>query len=193
MLIKMLSEADRVHLLDLASLFTIADKPLLWDGKTYEELTPQTSLDEVSIKVGKREREIMEELQKDAGVNQEDIFGIVFSYGAIDKISGRLVDVLKNYPFVKMEDPGARVAAGTTVLLELLAGKNYDLPSTPKIILYELLLVALRDGHISGVEWALLKEFQRYCNLEDFIFNDLLERAEYLNQEISKTISIVLE
>ncbi|HCL3953840.1 TPA: hypothetical protein N2C02_004198, partial [Pseudomonas aeruginosa] len=61
------------------------------------------------------------------------------------------------------------------------------------VILYELLLVALRDGHISNVEWALLKEYQRHHQLEDFIFDDLLERAETLNQEISKTISIILE
>ena len=92
-----------------------------------------------------------------------------------------------------MEKPSTRVAASTSLLLELLEQKKYGSPSTPKIILYELFLVALRDGNISGVEWALLKEFQRYQKLEDFIFNDLLERAEALNQEISKTISIILE
>jgi len=61
------------------------------------------------------------------------------------------------------------------------------------VMLFELLLVALRDGNISSIEWALLKEFQQHHKLEDFIFDDLLERAEVLNKEVNKTISIVLE
>lgn len=105
----------------------------------------------------------------------------------------RLIEVLKTYPVIKMEEPCTRVRAATTVLLELLGEKKYDLPSTPKIILFELLLVALCNGQVSGVEWALLKEFQQYHKLEDSIFDDLLERAEMLNQEINKTISIILE
>ena len=109
------------------------------------------------------------------------------------RITNRLIEALKKYPFTKMENPGNRVGAATTVLREMLEQKKYDIPSTPKIILYELFLVALRDGHISGVEWALLKEFQRHHKIEEFIFDDLLERAETLNQEMTKTISIILE
>jgi len=101
--------------------------------------------------------------------------------------------VLKTYPIPKVEKPETRVQAATTVLKELLKGKTFELPSAPKVILFELLLVALRDGHISSIEWALLKEYQRHHQLEDFIFDDLLERAETLNQEVSKTISIILE
>jgi len=105
----------------------------------------------------------------------------------------RLVDVLKTYPFIKMERPEIRVQAALSVLLELLNEKKYDLISTPKVILFELLLVALRDGKITSPELELLKEFQRHHHLEDFIYDDLLERAEVLNQEISKTISIIME
>lgn len=193
MLIKMLPKDDRIHLLDLASLLTISDKPLLWDGKTYEELTADTSLDQVSIRVGEEENELIEELRRSADLSREDVFGNIFNNGVLKRNSERLVKFLKNTPFVKMEDPSTRVWAGTTVLLEMLEKKKYDLPSTPKIILYELFLVALRDGHISGIEWALLKEFQRFYKLEDFIFDDLLERAETLNKEITKTIAIILE
>jgi hypothetical protein len=110
-----------------------------------------------------------------------------------DDVAAQLIEALKKYPVSKAEKPEARVQAATTVLKELLKNKKFELPTAPKVILFELLLVALRDGTITGVEWALLKEFQLHHQLEDFIFDDLLERAETLNQEVSKTISIILE
>ncbi|MBY6031114.1 hypothetical protein KUV41_17280 [Halomonas sp. DP8Y7-1] len=193
MLIKMLPKDDRVHLLELASLLSISDKPLLWDGKPYEEITAENSLDQISIRVGEEENELIDELRRSADLSCADELRFFTNDDMLSRISERLVKLLKNSPLVKMADPGTRVWAGTTVLLEMLAGKKYDLPSTPKIILYELFLVSLRDGHISGIEWALLKEFQRFYNLEDFIFDDLLGRAETLNKEITKTIAIILE
>lgn len=193
MLIKMLPKNYRDHMLDLASLMAVSDKPILWDGKTYDEITAETSLELISLKVGDEERELISDLEISAGTDNSFISGMFDGGDGITRITSQLTEVLKKYPFTKMENPGTRVGAATTVLQELLEQKKYDLPSTPKIILYELFLVALHNGHISGVEWALLKEFQRYHKLEDFIFDDLLERAETLSQEISKTISIILE
>jgi hypothetical protein len=54
-------------------------------------------------------------------------------------------------------------------------------------------LVALRDGQISSIEWMLLKEIQLYFKIPDFIFKDLLDRAEALNNEMSKTLALILE
>ena len=53
--------------------------------------------------------------------------------------------------------------------------------------------MALSGSSISIIEWALLKEFQHHHHLEDFISDDILERAETMNKEVSKTISIILE
>lgn len=189
MLIKMLPKNDREHLLDLASLIAISDKPILWDGKSYDEINTETNLELISIMVSEKERELIAELKHSAGIG--DFF--IFESSILTDITNRLIEALKKYPFTKMDNPGNRVGAATTVLREILEKKKYDAPSPPKIILYELFLVALRDGHISGVEWALLKEFQLHHKIEDFIFNDLLERAETLNQEMTKTISIILE
>ena len=189
MLVKMLPNDDREHLLDLASLIAISDKPILWDGKSYDEITTETSLELISIMIGEKERELIAELENSAEIGDRFMFGS----SMFTRITNRLIEALKKYPFTKMENPGNRVGAATTVLREMLEQKKYDIPSTPKIILYELFLVALRDGHISGVEWALLKEFQRHHKIEEFIFDDLLERAETLNPEMTKTISIILE
>ncbi|WP_028238268.1 hypothetical protein [Stutzerimonas azotifigens] len=212
MLLKLLSDADKRHFLDLADLLTMADKPLLWEGKTSDELTSDTDLDALTVQENEQDRVLMEELEKSAGMRRGG--GNLASASSLPEmmrqrrrltasveggsrsyihIMNRLVDTLKTYPFIKMEKPEIRVQAAITVLAGLLEEKKYDLISTPRAILFELLLVALRDGQITSTESVLLKEFQRHHQLDDFIYDDLLERAEVLNQEISKTISIILE
>lgn len=191
MLIKLLSDEDKKHLLELAKLLAVSDKPLLWDGKPSDELTSSTNLDALSIQEGEQERELIADLEASAGVNQSGLYASAFSSSS--GVQERLIEVLKTYPITKVEKPELRVEAATTVLRELLKENTFELPTAPKVILFELLLVALRDGHISGVEWALLKEYQLHHQLDDFIFDDLLERAEALNQEVSKTIAIILE
>lgn len=188
MLIKLLSTADKRHLLDLAKLLSIADKPLLWDGKSADELTSSTNLDALTIQEGAQECELIADLQQSIGP-------VPFNpiLGRSRDVKVRLIEALKKFPVPKAGNPETRVQAATGVLKEVLKGKVFELPTAPKVILFELLLVSLRDGHISSIEWALLKEFQAHHKLEDFIFDDLLERAETLNQEVSKTISIILE
>lgn len=194
MLIKFLSESDKKHLLKLAKLLALADKPLLWDGKTSDEFTSSTDLSALTIQEGERERELIAELEQSVGSPASSPASFtMFSFSSSADVGSRLVEVLKTFPITKAEKPETRVQAATTVLKELLKDKKFELPTAPKVILFELLLVALRDGTITSVEWALLKEFQLHYQLEDFIFDDLLERAETLNQEVSKTISIILE
>lgn len=200
MLLKLLSEPDQKHLLDLAKLLALADKPLLWDGKTSDEFTSSTDLSALSIQEGEQERKLIAELEQSINPPTRSLarsspFSAGFAFGFVSStdVESRLIEVLKTFPIPKAEKPETRVQAATTVLKELLKDKKFELPTAPKVILFELLLVALRDGTITSVEWALLKEFQLHHQLEDFIFDDLLERAETLNQEVSKTISIILE
>jgi len=208
MLMKLLSNKDKKHLLELAKLLAVSDKPLLWDGKSSDELTSRSNLDALSIQEGEVERELIADMEMEmevfAGVNRSGLYGsrsfsdAVYSmfsddHGRLTDVRGRLIEVLKTYPISKVEEPESRVKAATTVLRELLKEKTVEVPIVPKVILFELLLVALRDGNISGIEWALLKEYQLHHQLDDFIFDDLLERAEALNQEVSKTIAIILE
>lgn len=196
MLIKLLSDLDKKHLLELSKLLALADKPLLWDGKTSDEFTSSTDLSALSIQEGEQERELIAELEQSinpSSLSSPFTVGFGFGFASSTDVESRLIEVLKTFPIPKAEKPETRVQAATTVLKELLKGKKFELPTAPKVILFELLLVALRDGTITNVEWALLKEFQLHHQLEDFIFDDLLERAETLNQEVSKTISIILE
>ncbi|MEC4168013.1 MULTISPECIES: hypothetical protein [unclassified Pseudomonas] len=207
MLIKLLSAADKHHLVALAKLMALADKPLLWDGQTPDEFTVNTNLNNLSIQKGESEVEIIRELERSAGdpptisaTVSSSMFTSMFSSSSgtstvpssVD-VESRLIDVLKSFPLIKIKRPEGRVQAAIVVLKELLKDKKFELPATPKVVLFELLLIALRDGNISNIEWALLKEFQQHHQLDDFIFDDLLERAETLNREVNKTISIILE
>jgi len=204
MLIKLLSETDKQHLIGLAKLLALADKPLLWDGKRPDEFSSDTDLSALSIQAGEPEKELIAELEKSVG-SRSTMFSSLTSFSSAfssmspsliataSDIEDRLIEVLKTFPIPKLEKSETRVQAAATVLKELLRGKTFELLSTPKVLLFELLLVALRDGNISSIEWALLKEFQQHHQLEDFLFDDLLERAETLNREVSKTISIILE
>src|SRR5690606_18643301 len=143
----MLSEADKRHFLDLADLLIMADRPLLWEGKTAEELTSSTDPEALSIQESEQDRELIAELEQSAGMQrgggplsiglslpqimkQKRAGGITFL--GRSKVVNRLIETLKTYPFIKMERPETRVQAALTVLQELLDSKRYDLISTPK-------------------------------------------------------------
>jgi len=184
MLIKLLPDAEKEHLIELAKLLALSDNPLLWDGKTADEFTSDTDLSALSILKSEQEQALIDDLEQSVGSR---------SRWYSSEVETRLIEELKAFPIPKVEQPEYRIQAATVVLKELLKELQPETPAAPKIMLFELLLVALRDGHISNIEWLLLKEFQQHHRLEDFIFDDLLERAETLNLEVSKTISIVLE
>ncbi|PWC18956.1 hypothetical protein [Brenneria corticis] len=188
MLIKLLPDDEKALLLDLARLLALCDKPLLWDGKTKDELTSDSDLNALSIQQGEQENELLSELEQ--SVKTPDLSVIDIS---ATSIASKLTEKLKAFPLTKIDAAESRVQAATAVLKTLLEEKRADLPTIPKIILFQLILIALRDGNISNIEWSLLKEIQLHYQLQDFIFKDLLDRAEVLNNEISKTIALVLE
>lgn len=188
MLIKLLPEPETKLLLDLAELLALSDNPALWDGKKYDELTSETDLSNLSIQINEQENELIADLEHSAGhpAHRE-------SNWLTTSVKDRLVEQLKTFAVQKVELPETRVAASQAVLAQLLENQSTTRPETPKIMLFEMFLVALRDGTISSIEFELLKAFQRHYQLEDFIFDDLQERAEALNAEVSKTIALVLE
>ncbi|MBP2850146.1 hypothetical protein [Dickeya oryzae] len=194
MLIKMLSDEKKALLVDLARLLTLSDNPLRWDGKTKDELTSDSNLNNMSIHKDALETALLEELEQySAGstVSPNVFFG---GFGPSSTTTEHgLIEKLKSYPLAVIDAPETRIQAATAVLKILLADKTIEDIATPKIILFQLFLVALKDGQISSIEWMLLKEIQIYFKIPDFIFKDLLDRAEALNNEMSKTIALILE
>lgn len=215
MLIKMLSEKEKRHFIDLADLLIITNQPLLWDGKISDEITSDTNLSALSFQESRKEVELIAELEEYSG-NVRVRSGTVIGFSGFSQSSAlawknsnttdiapeprgstliveHLLETLKDYPFMKMDNPETRIEASMSVLKNLLEDHIYEIPSTAKIVLFELLLVALRAGQISDMQLILIKEIQRHHNIDDFVFDDLLERAEVINIEFSKTISMILE
>lgn len=205
MLIKMLPKPEKGLLLDLLQLLALSDNPILWDGKRYDELTSDTDLSKLSIQVDESERELISDLERSSGQSlrgSSSFEGVLAGVLAGGLKSGKaptsiveeqLIAELKTFPIHKMELPETRVAAAKAVLDKLLEDQSKDRPEPPKIMLFDMILLALRDGSISSIERELLKAFQHHYQIQDFIFEELLDRAEALNSEVSKTIALVLE
>lgn len=192
MFINMLPEEKKVLLVELARLLALSDNPLLWDGKAKDELTSDSNLNNLSIQKNALETELLEEMAQYAPARSYPLPGILEVEWDKDT-EKRLIEKLKGFPLSKIDEPESRIQAATSVLKAMLEGKKTEDLATPKIILFQLFLVALRDGQISNIEWMLLKEIQLYYKLPDFIFKDLLDRAESLNSEMSKTLALILE
>ncbi len=198
MLTKMLSDFDKNYLIELANLLAIADKPILWDGKTLDELTSETDLSKISIQKGSIESELIEEMSGSSLIVEpvkQQKYSVIGAMAGMFKGSPetRFLEKMKRIPVHKTEDPALRLEAAASVMREIMEGRKFDLPSVPKLILFELMLLALSNGVVTGIEWSLLKEVQHYYQFDDFIFDDLMERAKTMNVEMAKTISIILE
>ncbi len=187
MLLKLLSDQDKREFLEVAELLVLSDKPLLWDGKLTEEITPQTNISNISIKQSAQDESLIAEAKAEC---QRDSPEFPFASG---RMEARIVERLRTFPLQKIEEPGTRSAAVSAILREILKGKKSEIPSVPKLMLFELMLLALAGGKISSVEWKLLNDFKHHYHVEDYLFEDLLKRAEVIHQEINKTLSIILE
>lgn len=194
MLIKMLPDDKKALLVDLAILLALSDNPLLWDGKTKSELTSDSNLNNISIQKDVLEEELIKDLEQyskgSTGTSTTFFGGLGFSNTSTEH---RLIEKLKCYPLAVIDAPETRIQAAIAVLRTIISDEKIGDVVPPKIIIFELFLVALRDGQISSIEWMLLKEIQLYFKIPDFIFKDLLDRAEALNNEMSKTLSLIQE
>lgn len=193
MLIKLLPLDERRLLLELCKLLALSDNPILWGGKTYDELTSDSDFKELSIQVDELENEMIAELEASLGDEIPFVSLMSCFSGNRTEVQRKLIEKLQTYPISKVERVESRTEAASMVLSELLADYATERPEIPKIMLYELILVAFKDGTISDVEMSFLKTFQKYFQLEDFMFDELMERAIALNNELSKTLAIVLE
>lgn len=196
MLVKFLSTTDKAHLLDLANLLALSDNPLSWGGKSKDDGASETDLSKLSILKEERESALITELETEgAGVPEKAVAsrGLTDSGFQLVSIEDMLIEKLKSFPLHKLDDPAIREGAAVSILKKLLEGKFYETSYVPKLMLYELMSMALCDGYISSIEQALLREFQNHHGLRDFVFEDLLVRAEAVNREVTKTIAFILE
>ena len=199
MFLHMLSDTDKEEFLKYATLLSLSDNPLHWDGKSLDELTGNVALDTAEFQEVESEKTVLDGLIQECGKNpSRSIWHVGFGRSeeyVFSEIAKSLLGKLVVLPLRKMEDKEDRIKAAGEVLKEIHyhAGTDLGLPSISKVMLHELMLLALADGEVSTVEGALLKQFAALHKLDDYTYDDLLERAEGMNREASKTLALILE
>lgn len=203
MLVKLLSKDDKAYLLQLAELLSIADKPMLWDGKTKDEITPRTDMKKVSFVKGEAETKLLTDWWSDGfeiGSSPGMFSALAMSSSAIRRMTAApeierlLLDQLEHIPLHKnTEDSVERLNAVSTVLHRLLEKGSLTSRHAIRIVLYELMLMALADGSMSSIEYRFLEIFKQHYRIDDCDFEEILERAETMYREAQKTVSLILE
>ncbi|MGE8220442.1 MAG: hypothetical protein ACN6OU_11895 [Stenotrophomonas acidaminiphila] len=198
MFLHMLSDRDKEEFLKVATLLSLSDNELHWDGKTLDELTGNVSLDSAAFREMDAEKNILNSFMLECGKDTSRTWVHVgigrtkdFLFTEVEKDLLKRLTVL---PLKKMNDPDERIKAAAAVLQDVFDHMEACVsPASPKAMLYELMLLALADGEISFVEDALLKQFSTFHKLDELTYDDLLDRAKSMNVEANKTLSLILE
>lgn len=207
-----LNKEDKIKFLAVAKLICLSDNPVLVDGKSADEITGQSDLSKVAFRNAETEEKLMMGYVFECGFDAELLAQIFSTSGAIRTgmggplsqsmgspsrvialVQNKILSEIQSLPLVRQNLPEERIRIAAAVLAELLKDAKESLPAVPKIMLFELMQLCLADGIVSNVEQQLLKEFARLHEIEDFIFDDLLERAKGINRATIQAASVIFE
>lgn len=211
MLTKLLSSDDLKRFLLFAELLSISDKTLLWDGKNPKEITSINGAEKISITKGEAESKLLSdwrESAKDAppkNVMEHVLLHIlkdiplydcitkpeVVQWNAISSALRFLLNDCVQYQ-QQPDETGLKIQITNEKNPKNVADGAQN-PYALRIMVYELMLMALADGQISPIEFQFLEEFKRYHKVDDYAFDEIRERAENMYRETQKTIALVLE
>jgi hypothetical protein len=195
MLIKQLSDEDKKLVFCLAELISIADKPLLWKGEATDLVREGMAHGDIVFQRKEAEMKALEELCTSAPHLEEFLTLPTLVGPRITRVNVHIhfVRRIKALPLLTKIDDAVRINAATDMLRVILKDKQSATPSVPKLMLFELVMLALSAGAVSPVQRQLLDEFCLHYQIEEFMFDDLFERARTMHREVQKTIAIILE
>lgn len=198
MFLHMLSKDDQSRFLRIASLFCISDASALWDGKTKAEITGETNISDVSLNISEAKQSAIDEMFRECGAGIEsgdsfsEIFNGVYGLGEFKDVKKEFINRLKTQPLDQQNDLSRRQTIAVPMLHEF--SEKWVTPVTAdKIMMFELLLLCQAGGAMSAVEEALTKEFVKARDIDDFIVEELTERAQAISRETIRTLSLILE
>ena len=211
MLYKYLSHQDKAYFLHIAHLLSLIDKPVLRDGsKPERSATPLNSSPSSApghTKGGNKDADKarpsgtgaiigIQRGEPEAALLQEWSCDGDLSDWSVNRIEEHWLEKLRAAPPELVDDAVTRATLAHETLHVLLNERKYkpsSAPSVSKLMMFELMRLALADGNISNVEYHFLSKFKHLCQLDDYIFRDLLERAESTHREAQKTLALILE
>ena len=212
MFLHLLNENDGKGFLAAARLISLVDSPLLWEGKTEAGLTGKDDLSETSFQKNEAEEKVIQGFEQEVKVLEDDVrvamdsgstagdgstpprraFGF-FQSSQLQPVEKVFLEHLKSLPFGKMNASDERIKIGKSLLNAWVKEDKEALPSVAKLMLFELISLALADGVISDAELQLLREFGQLHGLDSLDFDDLLVSVKSINQAAQKAISIIFE
>lgn len=185
MLFKYLSHQDKAYFLHIAQLLSLVDKPLLRDGSERKARTSGTGAI-IGVQRGEPEAELLQEWSCDGDLSD----------WSVNRIEEHWLAKIREAPSELVDDAVTRATVAHETLHVLLDERKYKPSSTPsvsKLMMFELMRLALADGSISSIEYHFLSKFKHLSQLDDDIFRDLLERAQSTHSEAQKTLALILE
>ena len=124
MLLKLLSDHDRKDFIEVVELLILADKPLLWDGKLKDEITPQTNISKISIKKSSSD-------ENAAGSEGRVPSGCHRFFGSGQQIEAPHRGAAADLSLHKIEEPETRLTVASGVLREILRARSRRCPPSP--------------------------------------------------------------
>lgn len=200
MFLQMLSDKDQECFLEVATLICLSDNPLHWDGKSLEELTGNVDPDSAGFTECDFEEAVLNGFRRECGKETIDRLPLpmqkhIKKHQDKSQVEVDLLNKIREIPLFRINSEEERIKAAAEALSDILDRNEFkkSAPSASKVMLYELMLLALADGGMSTIEEALLKNLSAHCAIDDCTFEDLQERASSMNHEAAKTLSLILE
>lgn len=179
----------RLELMEIARLLHVLEVPLLWDGKTSEEVTASTNLQKISFKFS--------EVQKNSWESFGNDYGYQLSHDW-DFYEEKFLGEIKKMPIINQNDIERRLKIASSILEEDLLNRRERLKFTPsrtqsRIVMFELIRSCFACGGVTDFKKNFLQSISVYYDIEDESFNELLSQAAKLDKELKRSINLVLE
>ncbi|MBL5980449.1 hypothetical protein JAO85_24600 [Comamonas sp. NyZ500] len=216
-----LPNTKKRELLKIVRLLQTFDAPLLWGGKTEEEITGNTDLSDISFKISDSIKELWVNAVRiygdDKDLNEKD------STGVIDK----LLDEIRGLRITRQNDKDERLKIATDLLSEAINGqgavskivgpalaiasmgiseiiatgfsedissKSEKTSACTKTHLRIVLFEAMRlSGVLTDSKRNLLQVASVAYGIDGESFNELLAQALALHKEMKRSVNLVLE
>lgn len=195
MYLHLLTEDEQSQLKALAAVLSFSDNEILWDGRRQDELTGETDLKKVAFVHVEQELLLLKAMEREAGglrIGANCDYDLQSFEHHIGHVASSLLTGLRSLPISKQNSESERIRVSREAV-DYLTHKIEIGSASLRVMVLELMLLALADGEMSFIEGELIRGFAEANGLDGDSIDELLKHAENINREAAKTISIIFE
>lgn len=199
MFLKKLTDEEKYEFMKHATLLAFSEAPALWGGKRLDELTSKDRHLSLDVSMRGAVFESLFKLKAECLPDEStDIYDFFEDVSFVDYDIKRAVEEL---PMHKADDSESRLIISEALQEAIFNGDEDDeedeglfaSPSSAKLAVFELILLASSEGDISEVKMSLISNFAKKYSVEEFVVDDLLSQAREINSQVSRALSLILE